>query len=335
LRLGLVGWASDTGVGMEIRDALRYLPVTAVFYLDHPGKPPSADFKGKIEGASNLLPKMNAFIETNQIDTILTWETPGSWDFPSLWQSKGIRWFCVVHYDWFAPKQIPAWKIAKIIAPFEQVATDLRAVYGLDSRVLPVPIDLERLPFRQRQKAERFVTVYGHGGHGDRRSIVQMMDAWRLMGDQAPPLLIRAQKVIKELEGGLPANVSVHFQNLLKTSDLYAGHDVALFPSKYEGVGISLMEAQACGLPVITTDMEPMRSIAPDYLVPGEPGKIEIMQDHWVATCTATPAAIVDRVKKLYQENISEASNAARFRIQENYSWPVLQDRWINLLRET
>ena len=49
MRLGLVGWASDTGVGMELRDALRYLPVTAVFYLDHPGKPPSIDFKGKTQ----------------------------------------------------------------------------------------------------------------------------------------------------------------------------------------------------------------------------------------------------------------------------------------------
>ena len=72
MRLGLVGWASDTGVGMELRDALRYLPVTAVFYLDHPGKPPSIDFKGKTQGSSNLLPKMNAFLEENQIDTILS-----------------------------------------------------------------------------------------------------------------------------------------------------------------------------------------------------------------------------------------------------------------------
>lgn len=332
MRLGLVGWASDTGVGMEIRDASRYLPVTAAFYLDHPGKPPSADFKGKTVGAGSLNPKMAAFIEENQIDTILSWETPGSWEFPAIWQAMGVRWFCVAHYDWFSPKQLVAWKMAKIIVPFSQAGLGLRMIYGLDSTTIPVPVDLERLPFRERHKAERFVTVYGHGGPGDRRSIIQIMEAWRLMGDQAPPLLVRAQKVIKELEGGLPPNVTVHFENLAKASDLYANSDVAVLPSKYEGVGLSLIEAQACGLPVITTEMEPMRSIAPDYLVGGDVGKIEIMQDHWVATCTAHPAAIADRVKSLLHQDISEASRSARFRVQGKYSWAVLKDQWIDLL---
>lgn len=332
MRLALVGWASDTGVGMELRDAFRYLPVAGVFYLDHPGKPKSADFKGTTHGSSDLLLKMNVFLESNDIDTILSWETPGSWDFPALWAAKGIRWYCVAHYDWFAPKQIPAWKQAKIIVPFSQAGLGLRMIYGLETTLLPVPVDLERLPFRQRTKADRFVTVYGHGGPGDRRSIVQIMEAWRLMGDQAPPLLIRAQKVIKELEGGLPTNVTVHFENLLKASDLYANSDVALMPSKYEGVGLSLIEAQACGLPVITTDMEPMKSIAPDYLVSGDVGKIEIMQDHWVATCTAHPAAIADRVKALFRQDITEASREARFRVQKDYSWGILKDKWIEVL---
>lgn len=330
----MVGWASDTGVGMELRDALRYLPVIGTFYLDHPGKPQSADFKGKTAGAGDLLPKMASFIETNQIDTILTWETPGSWEFPSLWHEKGVRWYCVAHYDWFAPKQIPAWKTAKIIAPFSQAGLGLRMIYGLESTTLAVPVDLERLPFRERHKAERFVTVYGHGGPGDRRAIVQIMEAWRLLGEQAPPLLVRAQKVIKELEGSLPFNVTVHFENLSKASDLYTNSDVAILPSKYEGVGLSLIEAQACGLPVITTEMEPMKSIAPDYLVSGDVGKIEIMQDHWVATCTAHPSAIVERVKSLVNQDISEASKEARFRIQKDYSWAVLKDRWIDLLEK-
>lgn len=331
MRLGLVGWPSDTGVGMELRDALRYLPVVATFYMDHPGKPQSADFKGKAV-SYDLVPKMAEFIETNQIDTILTWETPGSWEFPALWQAKGVRWYCVAHYDWFAPKQITAWKTARIIVPFDLSGLGLRMIYGLESTTLHVPVDLERLPFQERTTAERFVTVYGHGGPGDRRSIVQILDAWKLMGEQAPPLLVRAQKAIKELEERLPPNVTVHFENLPHASDLYAESDVAVLPSKYEGVGLSLMEAQACGLPVITTNMEPMKSIAPDYLVTGEVDKLEIMQNHWVATCTAHPTSIAERVQALYKKDISEASRQARFRVQDQYSWTALRASWVNLL---
>jgi glycosyltransferase involved in cell wall biosynthesis len=318
---------------MELKDALRYLPVLSVFYMDHPGKPPSADFNGKTAGVSELPKKMESFIDSNKIDTILTWETPGSWDFPALWSRKGVRWVCVAHYDWFAPKQLTAWKTARIIVPFNLAGVGLRMLYGLESTTLQVPVDLERLPFKERRKAERFVTVYGHGGPGDRRAILQIMDAWRMMGPEAPPLVVRSQKPVKELEGfRLPDNVKFHFGNVMKASDLYANADVAILPSKYEGVGLSLIEAQACGLPVITTDMEPMRSIAPEYLVGGETGEIEVMEGHRVATCTPHPIALAGRVKDILHMDISEASRRARFRVQERYSWAVLKDQWLNLL---
>jgi len=332
MRLGLVGWPSDTGVGMELRDALRYLPVADVFYLDHPGKPLSADFSGKTAGQGDLVKKMSEFLDRTGIDTVLTWETPGSWDFPALWQRRGIRWFCVAHYDWFAPKQVAAWKTARVIVPFASAGLGLFMLYGLECTLLPVPVDLDRLPFVQRTRAERFVTVYGHGGPGDRRAIVQIMEAWGLLGDAAPPLVVRAQKAIKELQGPLPKNVSMHFTNLPTAADLYAGADVAVLPSKYEGVGLSLIEAQACGLPVITTEMEPMKDIAPDHLVGGDVGKLEIMQDHWVATCTADPKALAERVRELSGRDISLASNNARLRAQERYSWEALKDKWISHL---
>jgi glycosyltransferase involved in cell wall biosynthesis len=333
MRLGLVGWPSDTGVGMELRDAIRYLPAVSVFYMDHAGKPPSADFQGKTAGPSNLVAKMASFIETHKLDTILTWETPGSWEFPALWARKGVRWFCVAHFDWFAPKQLAAWKTAKIIVPFDLAGEGLRKGYGLESTTLQVPVDLERLPFRERHKAERFVTVYGHGGPGDRRSIVQITDAWRMMGHEAPLLTVRSQKPIKELEGAkLPSNVTLQVGNVRQVPELYAEADVAVLPSKYEGVGLSLIEAQACGLPVITTDLEPMRSIAPEYTVIGEVGEIEIMEGHKLATCTAHPIALAGRVKDLLHKDISEASKRARFRAQESYSWEALKEQWINLL---
>lgn len=335
MRLGLVGWPSDTGVGMELRDALHYLPAVSVFYMDHPGKPPSADFQGKTVGVSDLCRKMESFIDSHKIDTILTWETPGSWDFPALWARKGVRWVCVAHYDWFAPKQISAWKTARIVVPFDLAGVGLRMLYGLGSMTLQVPVDLERLPFQERRKAERFVTVYGHGGPGDRRAILQIMEAWRMMGSEAPPLVVRSQKPVKELEGAkLPDHVTVHVGNLGKASDLYAQADVAILPSKYEGVGLSLIEAQACGLPTITTDMEPMKSIAPEYLVGGEVGEIEVMEGHRVATCTPHPIALAGRVKDILHMDISEASRRARYRVQERYSWAVLKDQWISLLEK-
>lgn len=44
-------------------------------------------------------------------------------------------------------------------------------------------------------------------------------------------------------------------------ADLYRASDVLLFPSFAEGFGVPLIESQACGTPVITTDAGPMREL--------------------------------------------------------------------------
>lgn len=333
MKLGLVGWPSETGLGMEIRDAVRYLPVSGVFYMNHPGKPMAEEFKNETVGDRDIIGKMESFLSANKIDTVLTWETPGNWKFPKLWERKGVRWFCVVHWDWFAPKQMESWKRARLIAPFEATSFGLRLVYGLESVVVPVPVDLSRLEYRKRRQADRFVTVYGMGGPKDRRSICQIVEAWRMLGSEAPRLTILAQKAPIEIEGiPLPKTVDLKIGVLGNACELYRGFDVAVLPSKYEGVGLSLMEAQASGLPVITTDMEPMRSIAPWYVIPGIPGEVEIMEGHRVAIQTPMAASIAQRVMAIAYQDIEKASENARLHIEKNYSWSSLKDKWVSTL---
>jgi glycosyltransferase involved in cell wall biosynthesis len=52
---------------------------------------------------------------------------------------------------------------------------------------------------------------------------------------------------------------------------LYSKAAALLFVSLYEGFGWPITEAQACGCPVITSDREPMRSIAGDPAVVVDP----------------------------------------------------------------
>jgi glycosyltransferase involved in cell wall biosynthesis len=62
-------------------------------------------------------------------------------------------------------------------------------------------------------------------------------------------------------------NSGVRFEDLHNVSDelvgdLYRRADLLLFASLAEGFGLPILEAQACGLPVITSDREPMRTVA-------------------------------------------------------------------------
>ncbi len=63
----------------------------------------------------------------------------------------------------------------------------------------------------------------------------------------------------------LPPAARVHFFGNLQSSTLQAAYSLSralIFPSLAEGFGWPLLEAQACGCPVITTDEPPMNEVA-------------------------------------------------------------------------
>lgn len=53
--------------------------------------------------------------------------------------------------------------------------------------------------------------------------------------------------------------------------DLYISVDFLMFPSTFEGFGLPIIEAQALNLPVLTSNIEPMKSIAGDGAVLVDP----------------------------------------------------------------
>lgn len=55
-----------------------------------------------------------------------------------------------------------------------------------------------------------------------------------------------------------------HHVNITHTAvaELYATADIVLFPSLYEGFGMPIIEGQATGRPVITSDRSPMKEVA-------------------------------------------------------------------------
>lgn len=335
MKLGLVGWASDTGVGMELRDAAACLPAASAFVLPHLKRPVTKGIRFPIpvvvsEGWEPIR-DMEAWLDVVKPDTILTWETPGDWRFPEIWRKRGIRWFCVIHYDWFLPEHQNDYRHASLISPTLQCQNGLKALYGLQSTLLTIPVDLERLPFKERRFAHRFVTVYGQGGPHDRRSIKEIVEVWRRMF-MAFPLTIRAQKKPSEINGDVPKSVGIYEGNVASTAELYEEQDVAVLPSKFEGVGLSLIEAQALGLPVITTDMEPMNLIAPDLLVKISPLSVEFMKGHKVLAAFPSVEDLHRVVESISGKDIRDLSHLARRRVEESYSWTVLKDRWTEAL---
>src|SRR5207248_11644463 len=98
--------------------------------------------------------------------------------------------------------------------------------------------------------------------------------------------------------------------------------DVFAFPCYFEEFGLVILEAMACGLPVITTTA----TAGPDIVKPGEdgwivePGKLDALVD-------AMRFCIENR------DRVTKMGSSARRRAQE-FSWDAYGDRWVSILKD-
>ena len=85
----------------------------------------------------------------------------------------------------------------------------------------------------------------------------------------------------------------IFYGNASDTASLYSAMDIFLFPSKYEGLGISVVEAQLEGLPCIVSDAIPDNAIISDLVYKID---LNINKKDWVETIITS--SIVDLKKR-------------------------------------
>jgi glycosyltransferase involved in cell wall biosynthesis len=94
-------------------------------------------------------------------------------------------------------------------------------------------------------------------------------------------------------------------------ADLYRASDVLLAPSRGEGFGIPVIEAQACGRPVIVSDFSAQPELVGDgWLVDGEP-EWDVAQQ----SCFYRPYAgsVLDRLEAAYDRGRGDSATAVKF----------------------
>lgn len=96
------------------------------------------------------------------------------------------------------------------------------------------------------------------------------------------------------------------------TSDLLQAMDIFLFPSLYEGLGISVVEAQASGLPSIVSTAIPDEAIYTDLVHP-----ISLEEENRVWVTELSNVDLSDREKQVTLEDIKNAN----YEIKEISQW--------------
>jgi glycosyltransferase involved in cell wall biosynthesis len=205
--------------------------------------------------------------------------------------------------------------------------------FAWDVVYAPWPVDAQRFTFRRRERCRSFLFVNGTGGvrgrHADgsptryhRKGVELIAGTARLL--KSVPFIVYSQ------EGDLPAmpdNVVVR-RAPKDNRDLYADGDVCVQPSHWEGLGLQLLECQAAGLPLVTTDAPPMNECRPFRAVPvAQTDLVFVYGDQPVDSHLVRPEVLAEALSEIHGTELGDCSRQARAYIEQERSWPIAREQ--------
>jgi len=194
----------------------------------------------------------------------------------------------------------------------------------------PPGVDCDRF-WPQPTRTRRYLLCFGRLGD-ERKNHGLLLRAYArivaLLPD-APPLVIAGRgkfpDALKQLQAELGLRNRVEIRENVPEEELpalYAGAAVFLLSSDEEGLGLVLLEAMACGTPVVSTDCGGPAEI----VVPGTGHLVPIGDAEMLAAKTVDLLSDAD--------GLAAAGAAARRRMEEHFSLEQTGERFIKAYRE-
>jgi len=150
------------------------------------------------------------------------------------------------------------------------------------------PIVVARVLDRYRLTSPYFLFVGTIEPKKNLKSLIQSYASFRQDGRASnglPDLVVAGRKGwlysdVFELVGQLGLQKHVHFLGSVASSDLvmlYNGALALVYPSIYEGFGLPILEAMACGTPVITSNVSSLPEVAGEAALSVDPQDVDAL----------------------------------------------------------
>ena len=194
------------------------------------------------------------------------------------------------YQQWFTPRS--ARKAALIIAVSEHTRQDaiellqipeqrIRVIYPILADRFSLPCSAEAIQaFRQRRHLPEHMILF-LATLEPRKNIIRLLDAYRLLKRETD---LPHTLVLAGAQGWSMQTLEHHIQALGIANDIrlvgyvpeeektlwYHAADLFVYPSLYEGFGMPVAEAMACGVPVVTSNVSSLPEVVGDDGIFGE-----------------------------------------------------------------
>lgn len=332
MRLGLLAYASKTGLGFQTKSYYKHFKPEKVMLVDLSSLNNMTIDKTWYEDAHYvrgypLNEQIDSFLDG--LDVMLFAETPLNYHFYKRARELGIKTINVVNPEFYEHTKYPQFELPDVII-LPSVWKEKEIRHHAESKGTKVvqlhhPVDRDEIHFKLRTTVKP-LHIAGKPAANDRNG------TWDFL--QACPngvVTVQDQRLAQHIKRRY-RNSRV-LENINDQNWMYQTGDIFVMPRKYGGNCLPLNEALASGMPVIMTDIEPNNHILPkEWLVPavkvGEfypRTKVDIYQ--------ANPDILRERIAYFTQSNIQEESRRASD-IADTISWTTLKSKWEEAIYE-
>ena len=217
-------------------------------------------------------PQFKKWIVENSIELVIFNEQQ-DWEIVVDIAQLGVK--SVAYIDYYTKTTIPFFDI------YDAVICHTKRHYSVFKdhfQAFYIPwgtnVDLFKPKPKPNGKSLIFFHSAGMGGINNRKGTDILVKAFNKL-DYEALLIIHAQvpsiKFGKEINEIINYNKKIKYiEKTVSAPGLYYLGDIYVYPSRLEGLGLTIMEALSSGLPVITTDSPPMN----EFVIDGVTGKL-------------------------------------------------------------
>jgi glycosyltransferase involved in cell wall biosynthesis len=322
MRIGLIAYASPSGLGIQTYEYYRHLNPAKTLLVDlSPLNHYPVDYTkytddqiGEIQVCRGIPQAYDVNEFCKDLDVIFMAETPLNYYLINKARQEGIK--TIIHYnyeflDYLQNPNLP--KPDMLLAPTKWHYTEMihnAKDWGVRLEYLPVPVNRDVLPFKQRKQIKRFLHIAGHATSEDRNGTEILHQAIKLVRNPNVEFVIRAQRKVT----GLPSDrrVKIIVEDVADYQDLYNNEDCLVFPRRYGGLCLPLNEAMSQGMIPLMTNVDPQNLFLPSWcLIPGRLSRI-LMTRTAIGVYDATPEELAQRIEALAtlpESEVKELSN--------------------------
>lgn len=322
LRVALNSYGSiPTGLGSEARWLWNRLHFTKWIQARHPKLGYGRDTAkwAPIRRPANAFEVKAALYD---VDVLVMIERPFPIDILYEARQRKIKTVMLTNPEWTAADTPWLPYVDVLVARTQHAYGHLSGLQHRNELVFAeAPMDLTEFPFRRRTRADIALYSDGWGGVQERKGYPAVLEIAKLNPDR---LVMRSQR---------------RGCNVEASADLYKDVDVMFVPSRFEGLGLTILEAMASGCLVLATDASPMSDFVYNaygaqgekFLLPVESVDIVKVGDQpWRAHNVDPCAAIekLDALRRSYPQWISRYSRLGRSYVERVHGPEAAKRLW-------